>query len=378
MAHVKTLLTLPGVEIAYLAEVDSLRLAAGMKTVGEAQEAPCQGVVDFRKALEDKTVDAIFIAMPNFWHTPAAVLSMQAGKHVYVEKPGSQNPYEAELIVAATKKYGRIVQMGNQRRSTMRDAIGALHAGAIGELYFARAFYYASRKALGNGAPSMKASPDLDLDLWQGPVVGDRDIRPFVHYEWHWLWNWGNGELGNNGIHTLDILRWGLKVAHPRRVTYTGGRYWHADTQETPDTGTASYDFGKVGMEWVQSSCTPRAAEKPTGECVFYGEGGTFALNGSAWTVYDPKGVKVSEGKGPTGVDSLHIGNFVSALRGEAELNSPIAEGQTSTMLCHLGNIAYRTGTVVHCDPATGRLLNNPEGEKLWRRMYRKGWEPVL
>jgi len=381
MAHIRALLVLPDVEIAYLAEVDPLRLAAGMKLVSESQKAPCRGVVDFRTCLEDPTLDALFIAATNFWHTPAAVLAMQAGKHVYVEKPGSSNPYEAELIVAATRKYGKVVQMGNQRRTWMREAIAALHAGAVGEVRFARSFYYASRASI--AAPSRPASPDLDLDLWQGPVADEpgRDIAKFVHYNWHWLWHWGNGELGNNGVHTLDILRWGLRVNYPRRISYNGGRYWHRDPQETPDTGTAVFDYGHCGMEWVQSSCTPRTAEKPTAECVFYGDNGTFAITGgttTGWTVYDPKGVKVSEGKGPNAGDPPHVGNFLDAIRGNATLNSPIEEGQISAMLCHLGNIAYRTNVTVECDPATGRMINHPAGEKLWKRAYRKGWEPVL
>jgi predicted dehydrogenase len=301
---------------------------------------------------------------------------MQAGKHVYVEKPGSQNPHEAEMIVAAAKKYGRVVQMGNQRRTWMKEAIAALHGGAIGQVRYARAFYYNARAAIGQGA--LKPSPDIDLDLWQGPVPSEGDIKPYIHYDWHWLWHWGNGELGNNGIHHLDILRWGLQVEYPQRVTYNGGRYWHQDKQETPDTGTAVFDCGKVGMEWVQSSSFPRSAEKPLGECLFYGEGGTFAIAGSAWTIYVPKGVKTGEGKGPGGGDAAHIGNFLDAIRGKAQLNSPIEEGQKSTMLCHLGNIAYRTNTVVLCDPKTGKLINNPAGEKLWQREYRKGWEPKV
>ena len=377
MGHVSALLQIPNVEIAYLAEVDPNRLASGMKAVAAKQQAPCQAVSDFRKALEDKTLDAVFIALPNFWHTPAALLAMQAGKHVYVEKPGSQNPHEAEMIVAAAEKYSRLVQMGNQRRTWMKEAIEALHGGAIGKVKFARAFYYNSRGPIGKGA--IAASPQLDMNLWQGPVPDERDMKPYVHYDWHWLWHWGNGELGNNGIHFLDILRWGLQVDYPQRISYNGGRYWHDDKQETPDTGTAVFDFGHVGMEWAQSSCSPRAAEKPLGECIFYGDNGTtFAINNSAWTINDGKGAKVSEGKGAGGGDVAHIGNFIDAIRGTARLNSPIVEGQKSTMLCHLGNIAYRTNSTVLCDPKSGKLINHPAGEKLWKRSYREGWEPKV
>ncbi len=381
MGHVSALLSLPDVEIAYLAEVDPKRLERGLKVVADKQQVSCQGVKDFRKILEDKTVDAVFIATPNFWHTPMALMAMQAGKHVYVEKPGSQNPGEAEMIVAASKKYNRLVQMGNQRRTWMKDAIDALHGGAVGDVHYARAFYYNTRKAVGLGGGDLAAPPDLDLDLWQGPVPDEagRDIRSFVHYDWHWLWHWGNGELGNNGIHTLDILRWGLKVDYPERVTYNGGRYFFEDKQETPDTGVAVFDFGKAGMSWEQSSCHPRAAEKPLAECLFYGKNGTFAINRDSWTVYDPKGVEISKGKGKGGGDAAHIGNFLDAIRGGATLNSPIEEGQKSTMLCHLGNIAYRTNTVVRCDPKTGKVLDNAAAEKLWKRAsYRQGWEVKL
>ena len=377
LGHVSALLQIPHVEIAYLAEVDPNRLASGLKAVAAKQQAPCQALPDFRKALEDKTLDAVFIALPNFWHTPAALLAMQAGKHVYVEKPGSQNPHEAEMIVAAAEKYSRLVQMGNQRRTWMKEAIEALHGGAIGKVKFARAFYYNSRGSIGKGA--IAAPPQLDMNLWQGPVPDERDMKPYVHYDWHWLWHWGNGELGNNGIHFLDILRWGLQVDYPQRITYNGGRYWHDDKQETPDTGTAVFDFGHVGMEWAQSSCSPRAAEKPLGECIFYGDDGTtLAINNSAWTIYDGKGAKVSEGKGAGGGDVAHIGNFIDAIRGTARLNSPIVEGQKSTMLCHLGNIAYRTNSTVLCDPKSGKLINHPAGEKLWKRSYREGWEPKV
>lgn len=373
MGHVQALLKLQGVEIAYLAEADPTRLERGLKVVADAQGTPPVGVADFRRILEDRSVDVVCVATPNFWHTPMAILALQAGKHVYVEKPGSQNPGEAEALVAAAKASGKLVQMGNQRRTWMKEAITALHEGAIGEVRYGRGFYYNSRRESGK----VTAVPaQLDWNQWQGPVPDDdkHDMKNFVHYDWHWLWHWGNGEMGNNGIHTLDILRWGLKGRYPKRVTYNGGRYFFKDAQETPDTGNAVFDFGHAGCEWVQSSCHARAADKPLAEVVFYGDAGTMAISSNTWTLFDPKGKEMGKGKGAGGGDPAHFGNFIEAVRGNGQLNSPIEEGQISTMMCHVANIAYRTQSVVRCDEQTGRLINNPEGEKLWKRAYRPGW----
>jgi predicted dehydrogenase len=377
LALLQTLLKVPGVDVAGLADVDPQRLATGMKLAQDGAAATPRGVQDFRQALDDDALDAVFVATPNFWHTPASLLALQAGKHVYVEKPGSQNPREAEMIVAATRKYARVVQMGNQRRTWMKDAITALHSGAIGTVRFGRGFYYNTRGSV----PAKNRVPpaDLDLNLWQGPVPDDPKHSPadLAHYDWHWFWHWGNGELGNNGVHHLDVLRWGLRVDHPLHTSYTGGRYWFNDQQETPDTATAAYDFGHVGCEWVQSSCMPRAAEKPAAEVVFYGDDGTMAISRDSWKVFDPKGVEKSDGKSSVeGSDLPHVANFLEAVRGRAALNSPITEGQKSTMLCHLGNIAYRTNTVVRCDPKSGAVIDNPQAMALWgRESYRPGWD---
>ena len=377
LAHVRTLLEIPGVEVAWLAEVDPQRLGLGITSVTATGRPAPRGVTDFRTALDDSTLDAVLIAMPNFWHTPAALLALQAGKHVYVEKPGSQNPREAEMIVAAAKQSGRLVQMGNQRRTWMKDAIAALHAGAIGRVHYGRAAHSAARGAVAGKDRTLPAG--LDLDLWQGPVPDDprHDLRSLIHYDWHWFWHWGNGELGNNGVHYLDILRWGLQAEHPLRVTYTGGRYWHDDPQEPPDTAVAAYDFGHAGCEWIQSSCHPRRADRAAAEVLFYGTEGTMAISPNGWTIFDQAGREAATGKSSVAGlgDVPHVGNFIAAIRGTAELNSPIDEGQKSAMLCHLGNIAYRTDSVVRCDPRTGAVLDNPAAERLWGRpAYRAGW----
>ena len=373
MAHVKALLQLPGVTIKYLAEVDETRLAKGLKAVSAVQKEPCKGVTDFRTFLDDKDLDAVFIATPNFWHTPAALLCMAAGKHVYVEKPGSQNPREAEMIVESARKYDRLCQLGNQRRSWtgIVEGITKLREGAIGKVHYGKAWYDNSRKMIGKR--TQKPEGGIDLNLWQGPVPEREDAMDYVHYDWHWRTHYGNGELGNNGVHSLDVVRWGLGVDYPRQVSYLGGRYWFDDTQEFPDSGTAVYDFGHCGASWEQSSCHPSSVEKHA-TCAFYGEGGSMYVIGGKCIFHDEKGVKTSETEG-TGGDLGHIANFLDAIRGKAKLNSEIEVGQTSAMLCHLGNIAFRTSSVVRFDPGTKKLIGNAEGEKLWQREYRKGWE---
>lgn len=373
MAHVKALLRLPGVTIKYLAEADEERLAKGLKAVAETQKEPCKGVADFRTFLDDKNLDAVFIATPNFWHTPASLLCMAAGKHVYVEKPGSHNPREAEMIVESARKNDRLCQMGNQRRSWpgIIEGIARLHGGEIGKLRYGKAWYDASRKAIGKGA--QKPEGRIDLNLWQGPVPERDDVLDYLHYDWHWRSHYGNGELGNNGVHSLDVVRWGLGVDHPHQVGYLGGRYWFDDSQQFPDSGSAVYDFGHCGASWEQSSCHPASVEKHA-ICGFYGEGGSMYVTGGKCVFHDEKGVKISETDGPAG-DLEHIGNFVDAIRGKVKLNSEIEVGQTSAMLCHLGNIAFHTSSVVRFDPKTKKVINQPESERLRAREYRKGWE---
>jgi predicted dehydrogenase len=376
-AHVAALQQITNVEVAYLCDVDSARVAQVQKSAFAAAAKAPQSVADFRRILDDKDVDALFIAAPNHWHAPATILACAAGKHVYVEKPASHNAREAEWIVAAARRHRRVVQMGNQRRSWpgIIEAIEKLRAGVIGEVRSARTFYNSARGSIGRGKPA-PVPVTLDYDLWQGPAPERPYVDNLVHYNWHWRWHWGGGEIGNNGPHAFDLARWGLGVEYPTRVTCNGGRYHFEDDQETPDTTTATVDFGNKCLIWDGSSCHPRNHENLP-FVAWYGDGGSLANYGNGYKFFDPKGKLVGEGTGPGG-DKSHVENFLKAIRGDARPNSEIAVAQTSTLLCHLSNIAYRTGRTLHFDPVAKKMLPDAEAEKLWGREYRPGWEPKM
>ncbi len=379
--HVKACLGLPEVEIAYVCDVDDKRIQRALSAVAESKDKPTrmpQGVKDVRKILDDKAVDALTIAAPNHWHAPATILACQAGKHVYVEKPGSHNAREGELMVAAARKYDRVVQMGNQRRSwpSVIEAMDKLRSGAIGTVRSARTWYNAKRESIGTGKPGA-APPELDYALWQGPAPERPYKDNLVHYNWHWHWHWGGGELANNGIHALDLARWGLGADCPRRVTCGGGRYHFKDDQETPDTALATFDFGDKVAFWDCSSCHQRTADN-LAFVTFYGDNGSLALaGGGAYRVLDLKGKEVEKGSAPGG-DRVHFVNFFDCVRTGKRPNSDIEEGQKSTFLCHLGNIAYRTGRTLTVDPKARAVVGDKEASALGGREYRKEWEPKV
>ncbi|MBI3882006.1 MAG: Gfo/Idh/MocA family oxidoreductase [Verrucomicrobia bacterium] len=378
LAHVESYSKISDARIGFVCDVDAERAEKGADSVEKKTGQRPEVVKDFRRMLENKSMDAISIAAPNFWHTPAAVMAMSAGKHVYVEKPGSGTPHESELIVAAARKWKRHVQMGNQRRSMpyVIDAIAKVHGGDIGAVRFARCWYVSARASIGVGKV-VPVPARLDYALWQGPVPERPYKDNLVHYNWHWMWHWGGGELQNNGPHYLDVARWGLGVDCPARVTCNGGRYTFQDDQQTPDTGVVEFDFGDKGLTWEWSSCHPRKPETfPLVQ--FYGDGGSLAIEGNGWKRYDLAGKLVESGKAPGG-DLPHFTNFIDVIRGEAKkLNSEIGEVQKSSLLCHLGNVAYRSGRTLHLDSKTRRLVGDADAQKFWTREYRKGWEPKV
>ena len=372
----KTLAGLPNVVVKTVCDVDESRANAAAATVEKVAKTAPAVVGDFRRILDDKTIDAFICAAPNHWHAPASILACKAGKHVYVEKPCSHNPREGEMLVAAARKANVVVQMGNQRRSwpAIIEAIQKLHEGVIGRCYFAQSWYTNERPSLGTG--QLTDPPKvLDYDLWQGPAPRKPFKDNTLHYHWHWFWNWGNGELGNNGVHMIDLLRWGLGVDFPTLATSAGGRYRYQDDQETPDTHVVSFNFpGGKSLTWEGFSCNKLPGEKPI-DCLFQGETGSLAIRGGEYTFYDMKNKEVAKKNGTNG-DTVHLQNFLAAVRGEGTSNSGIAEAHKSTLLCHLGNIAYRTGKSLHCDPKDGKIINDPEAMKLWGREYAFGWAP--
>lgn len=380
---------MPNVEIAYICDVDSEVLAKTSVEIEKITSKKAKLEKDIRKVLADKNVDAIMIATPDHWHAPMAIMALAAGKHVYVEKPASHNPNEGEMLVSATQKYNKICQLGNQRRSFpgVNQMVKDAQAGIIGNVYFAKAWYSNNRKptVLKPGTVPTK----LDWDLWQGPAPRKEFKEGYVHYNWHWFWHWGTGEALNNGTHELDVARWAMGLNFPTKVVSGGGRYQWKDDWETPDTQTITFDFeNKASVLWEGRSCAPYKYFDSGRGVILYGEKGTIVYpGGDAYKVfdYDEKLIKeVKEGtaldltntiSATAGLDALHVQNFLDAIRGNAKQTSPISEGHKSTLLPQLGNIAFRTGLTLNCDPINGKP-KNAEAMQFWSREYEKGWEP--
>lgn len=369
---------LPGVSVKAVFDVDELRARQAANTIGKVRGRSIDAGQDFRVILEDDDVDAVVVATSNHWHAPAALLAISAGKHAYVEKPCSHNPHEGELLVAAAKKYGRVVQHGTQRRSRpgLQQGIARLHAGVIGRVYYAHCYYRNVRPSIGNGTET--APPEnLNFDLWQGPAPRQAYRDNILHYHWHWFWHWGNGELGNNGVHFVDMARAALEVDFPIHVTSTGGRFrWPDDDQESPDTQLASFKFENDKLiTWEALSCNRQRPGQAGDELWVYGENGSAAFTDSGFRIYDARNKEIEQ-HDDRGGDRDHLLNFVAAIRGETQLNAPITEGHKSALLCHLGNISYRTGRSLQCDSTNGKILDDDEAMTFWKREYQAGWEP--
>lgn len=390
-AHVRAIHANSNAKILYNCDVDDLIIEEHniwcQKTIGYVPKVE----KDFRKILEDKDVDAVFIATPEHWHAPMAIMAMQAGKHVYIEKPCSHNPHENELLVAAQNKYGKKVQMGNQQRSaaTSIQAIKDIRAGEIGEVYKGEAYYSNNRGSIGKGK-EIAVPKTLDWDLWQGPAPRE-NYRDNIHpYNWHWFKTWGTGEMHNNGTHEVDICRWALGVDLPESVTSFGGKYAYDDDWEFVDNQQVTFKYpDNKFITWTGHSRGVILPEQPGRGVTIYGSQGIIQLDRNFYKQSDLQGNPVkmefekaqsatTNTRGEGNLDVNHVGNFFDAIRSDTSLHAEINDASISTMLCHLGNMAQDAGETLKVDQKTGKVLNNENAMKSWKREYAKGWEPKL
>ncbi len=376
--------------ITYVCDVDSKTMDKFAAETQQAMGDPPAKQKDFRKILEQKDVDAISIASPDHWHTPMAISGLQAGKHVYVEKPCSHNPAEGALLVEAQKKYGKVVQMGTQQRSSPHtiEIVDKIHNGLIGRAYYAKAWYSNTRKTIGTGKPA-PVPAQLDWDLWQGPAPRKPYTDNVQPYNWHWFRIYGTGEALNNGTHEVDVCRWALDVDYPQRVTATGGRYQFKDDWQFYDTLVTSFDYGDKMISWEGKSCQGMKFYGRDRGAAIMGTTGTVVVDRDGYEIYDLNGKKTSEfktGKNTSssdlrGADSMtdaHFKNFIGGIRNGEKLNAPIAVGNVSVTILQLSNIAWEVNRELALDTKDGKILSDPQAMKGWGREYEKGWAPHI
>jgi predicted dehydrogenase len=382
-SHMGAWTSLPNVALGGLVDVDDSHAERFVGALQRRNLTAPKTFRDIRKVLEDKTIDAVSIATPNHWHTLQTIWACQAGKDVYVEKPCSHNVFESRQIVAAARKYNRMVQQGSQSRSSaaLQEGVKRLRDGEFGEVYMSRGLCYKFRNTIGK-TPEEPVPAGVDYDMWTGPAPKRPFTKNRFHYNWHWFWDTGNGDLGNQGIHEVDICRWGLGVVHPTKVSAIGGKFMFDDDQETPNTLNCSWEFnvnGKPKMmefavrHWYSNHEAGIDAERPGNTIgnMFYGSNGYMVIDNYN-KYYSFMGREQKPGPSRTSRDN-HFENFIQAVRSRKreELNAEVEEGAASCTLMHLANISYRVGRTLHWDEKTWTVKNDPEATKLLTRNYR-------
>jgi len=346
---------------------------------------------DFRKVLASKDIDVITIATPDHWHAPMAILGVEAGKHVYVEKPCSYDPHEGEMLVAARDKYKKHVQMGNQQRSSPHSIkiIGQIHGGLIGDAYLASAWYANKRGSIGVGKPA-PVPATLDWDLWQGPAPRTPYHDNYQPYNWHWFKRWGTGETLNNGTHEVDVCRWALGASFPSSVSATGGRYAFKDDWQYYDTLEVNWKYADKTITWEGLCCNPLGRYGRDRGALIRGTKGSVIVDRDGYEVYELSGKKTDEfsvrnqhtsSADTRGADSMtdaHFGNLIAAIQSGEALHSPIEQGNVAVTMLQLANYAWDLNRTLKLDPTNGHILGDPEAERMTRREYEKGWAPKV
>jgi predicted dehydrogenase len=373
-----------GVKIVALCDVDESILRKRANEYEGLSGHPVKCYRDMRELFDDKDVDAVSFATPNHWHTLGGIWAMQVGKHAYIEKPCSHNLWEGRRLLKAARKYDRICQHGTQGRSSLaiREAVQKLKEGVIGKLYMAKGMCYKWRPSIGKAGGPQPIPADIDYNLWLGPAPQKPLLRRQLHYDWHWQWEYGNGDMGNQGVHEMDMARWGLGVGLPNSVQSMGGHYMFDDDQETPNTLISTFEYPEEGKmlqfetrHWITNYEGGFGAHGGNNVGVlFYGSEGYMELQYFSYKTY--LGKKREPGPSGSG-EGDHFGNFIRAVRSgrREDLTADIEEGHLSSALCHLGNIAYRTRRTIRFDPATETILNDSEASLLLKRDYRSPFE---
>jgi predicted dehydrogenase len=362
--------------VATLCDIDSRLFKAHEAMVEALEGKKPECVQDLRRVLDDKNIDAVSIATPNHWHSLATVWACQAGKDVYVEKPVSHNFVEGRKMVEAARKYGRVVQTGTQSRSSkgVAGAVEFLRSGGIGDVYLAKGLCYKPRTSIGHKDDGTVPA-GVDYSLWLGPAP-ERPFNPNrFHYQWHWNWDYGGGDISNQGIHQMDVARWGLgKADWPQKITSSGGRYGYKDDGETPNTLVSAYRWPDCELIFEVRGLATNAEQGVKIGNIFYGTKGYLAIDGDKWQAYlgapDARTYELGA-KGSGGGD--HFTNFIEAVlaRDPKKLRAEIEEGHRSSALCHLGNIAYRTGRALTFDNASETFPGDAPASALLTREYR-------
>ena len=375
--HVKALMQLKDAEIVALCDPDMEVLAKRAKEFEQTYQKKILVEQNFRKVFDNKNIDAVTIATPNFWHTLLAIWACQAGKDVYVEKPATHNIHEGRKLIEAAYRYNRIVQHGVQLRSfdSVREAVEHLHNGLIGKVYMARGLCLKRRADIGNQGVT-NVPQGLDYDLWCGPAPMAPFTRNLVHYNWHWHWNYGNGDVGNQGIHQTDLCMWGLNVGLPERITSMGGKFLWDDCKEVPEVQTSVYHYPKekkiIQFE-VRHWCTNFEDEVSVGN-IFYGDKGYMIVKGSGYyqTFLGEKREK-GPGSNKTGNEVDHFKNWIEAIKARdmSLQNGTVETAHLSSAIAHLGNISYRLNQQLEFDPVAERFIGNKDANSMLLREYR-------
>jgi len=406
--HVENYMQIKNVEVAALCDVDDNVMSTRLRDMDLMSLPKPLSFNDPRKLLEEKSIDAVSIATPNHWHSPIAIWACQAGKDVYVEKPCSHNPWEGRQLVRAAEKYNRMVQHGTNARSNeaTREGIARMRDGLLGDVYLSRGLCFNRRNTIGH-TPVEPVPVGVNYELWTGPAPLKEFTRNRFHYNWHWMWDTGNGDIGNQGVHQMDIARWGLGVKFPNKISAMGGHVMFDDDQETPNVLNTAFEFQMpdgthrilefevrhwlsnneaelgtpgFGVEIPSFLGSPRPERLPrkrpdTVGNVFYGSKGMMAITGEGESEAYRTWLGEDREPGPAWTSGgNNWDNFIACVRSrrKEDLNAPVEEGHISTTLIHLANASYRLGRSLHFDPQTEQVIGDEEANKLLRGTYRE------